>query len=184
MKEYSRKHPEFSLCGLNCVLCPRFQTEGKSKCPGCGGKQFYEKHPTCAVITCSQKHNNVEFCYDCEEFPCKKYDVPIKQDSFISKKYFTDNMNEAKIDILKYLDGLKEKQSILEDLIKNYNDGRMKNYYCLAVNLIPRTELKRIMRKIQNTKTENIEIKEKAKFVKNIFEEEAKLLGIRIELRK
>ena len=184
MKEYSRKYPEFSLCGLNCVLCPRFQTEGVSRSPGCGGKNFKEKHPTCAVITCSLKHNNIEFCYDCEEFPCKKYDVPTMQDSFISKKNFLENMSEAKDNFKLYMKGLKEKQSVLEELLKNYNDGRSKNYYCIAVNLIPLKDLESIMVKIQKIKNENIPIKEKAKKAKNIFEEESEILDIKIKLRK
>ena len=185
VKEYSRKYPEFSLCGLNCSLCPRFQTEGPSKCPGCGGKCFYEKHPTCSVITCSQKHNGVEFCYDCEEFPCIKYDIPMKQDTFISKKNFINDMKVAKNSISKYLDELKAKQNILEDLIKNFNDGRMKSYYCLAVNLIPLSGLKKVIDNIQRTaEKERIEVKEKAKMARDFLEKEAKSLGIIIELRK
>jgi hypothetical protein len=184
VKEYSRKYPEFSLCGLNCILCPRYQTEGSSKCPGCGGKQFYEKHPSCSVITCSQKHNNIEFCFECDEFPCKKFDIPIKQDSFISKKNFMENMNEAKKDITKYVDELKEKEKVLEYLIHNYNDGKMKGYYCLAVNLMSINELKRIIDELHKKEELDLEIKEKAKLAKRIIENNAAVLGIRVELRK
>ncbi|HCP15088.1 MAG TPA: hypothetical protein DIT32_04865, partial [Peptococcaceae bacterium] len=62
MKEYVRAYPLFSLCGLNCGLCPRYHTEGESRCPGCGGPAFHLKHPSCAVITCSRKHGGVEHC--------------------------------------------------------------------------------------------------------------------------
>lgn len=55
MKEYKREYSLFSLCGLNCGLCPHYQTNGISKCPGCGGQDFHLKHPTCAVITCNRK---------------------------------------------------------------------------------------------------------------------------------
>ena len=34
MKDFVREHPLFSLCGLNCALCP-MQLGGH--CPGCGG---------------------------------------------------------------------------------------------------------------------------------------------------
>ena len=36
--EYDREYPLFSACGLNCGLCPRFYTDGESRCPGCGAK--------------------------------------------------------------------------------------------------------------------------------------------------
>jgi len=184
MKEYYRKYPEFSLCGLNCALCSRFHTEGTSKCPGCGGKMFYEKHPTCSVITCSQKHDDIEFCYSCKEFPCRKYDIPMKKDSFISKKNFLIDMEKARQNILEYLDNLKSKQIILENLIKNYNDGRMKSYYCLAVNLLPLSELDNVMAKIQGSENTDVEIKKKARLTKDLLESAAESLDIRIELRK
>lgn len=59
---YKRNFPQLSLCGLNCGLCPRYHCNGISKCPGCGGKDFNLKHPTCSVVTCNQKHDNVEYC--------------------------------------------------------------------------------------------------------------------------
>lgn len=37
MDEYRRSHPEFSLCGLNCSLCPRRWMEGSSRCCLPGG---------------------------------------------------------------------------------------------------------------------------------------------------
>ena len=73
MAPFVRNNPRFSLCGLNCCLCPRFNTDGISKCPGCGGKDFSNQHPTCAVATCNKKHDNVEYCFQCSEYPCKKY---------------------------------------------------------------------------------------------------------------
>ena len=33
-ENYHREHPEFALCGLNCVLCPMHLG---GYCPGCGG---------------------------------------------------------------------------------------------------------------------------------------------------
>ena len=70
--EYKRKYPLFSACGLNCGLNPRFYTKGDSKCPGCGGENFSAKHPPCGVLSCSQR-NLIEYCYLCNEYPCKKY---------------------------------------------------------------------------------------------------------------
>ncbi|NJD54065.1 MAG: hypothetical protein FIB07_14500 [Candidatus Methanoperedens sp.] len=29
------KYPEIGVCGLSCRLCPRYQSEGESRCFGC-----------------------------------------------------------------------------------------------------------------------------------------------------
>lgn len=96
MQEYKREYPLFSLCGLNCGLCPRYQSEGASKCPGCGGRDFHLKHPACAVITCSMKHGDVAYCFLCKEYPCKKYQIPSEKDSFITYQKVTIDMQKAK----------------------------------------------------------------------------------------
>ena len=133
MEEYKRKYPLFSLCGLNCGLCPRYHTEGKSKCPGCGGKEFYEKHPSCSVINCNKKHDNVEFCFQCSAYPCKKYLEVSPKDSFITYQNVINDFEECKrIGIEKCMKRLIKKFDILEFLIKKtINNGRLKNFYCL-----------------------------------------------------
>jgi hypothetical protein len=136
MKEYKRKYPLFSLCGLNCGLCPRYQSEGKSKCPGCGEKDFCSKHPTCPVISCNIKHDNVEFCFQCSSYPCKKYIKRSKNDSFISYQNVKNDFEEcSKIGIENYMNKLNSKIDILDFFLKNYNNGRLKGFYCLTVNL-------------------------------------------------
>ena len=149
LKEYKREYPLFSLCGLNCGLCPHYQTKGESKCPGCGGEDFHLKHPTCAVITCNRKHDNVEYCFQCASFPCEKYSSPSNVDSFISYRNVLADFEKAKKDGLdQYKIELNEKVDTLEFLINNYNDGRRKNFYCIAVNLLKLKDLKDIMTEI------------------------------------
>jgi hypothetical protein len=181
MKQSPRTYPLFSLCGLNCGLCPRFHTEGVSKCPGCGGPDFHLKHPTCAVITCNNKHDNVEFCFQCSSYPCEKYSNPGKVDSFISYRNVISDFKKAKEDIEKYKKELNEKVRILEFLIKNYNDGKRKNFYCIAVNLLKLADLKKIMKQIDK----DVNIKEDmVKRIVDLFEEKAKKGKIALKLRK
>ena len=187
MEIYTRKTPDFSLCGLNCALCPNYylHTNGKFKCPGCGGENFFEKHPSCAVITCGKRHKNIEFCFNCDEYPCKRYLEPSEKDSFITYKNRERNIKLASEDLNKYLNELEKRKNILCELLKNYNDGRMKNYYCVAVNLIPMVELEKIMENIRNMEiNKNIEEKEKTEIVKIIFNKVADKLKIEIKLRK
>jgi hypothetical protein len=55
----------------------------------------------------------------------------------------------------------------------------MKNYYCIAVNLLPIMELEKTMNKIREAE-KNIEEKEKPKMVKDIFTELTNKLKIEI----
>jgi len=73
MEYQTRKYPQFAACGLNCGLCPRYYTVGSSRCPGCAGKGFLEVHPTCGILSCCQR-KGLEYCFECGEFPCMKYD--------------------------------------------------------------------------------------------------------------
>lgn len=84
MESYSRRYTEFSLCGLNCALCPRYHTDGPSRCPGCGGNRFSELHPACPIIRYSRKHGNIEYCQECDSYPCERYRDEAGYDSFIT----------------------------------------------------------------------------------------------------
>jgi hypothetical protein len=185
MKEYKRAYPIFALCGLNCGLCPRYHTDGNSKCPGCGGPDFHLKHPACPVITCNQKHDNVEFCYQCSLYPCGKYKKPNKSDSFITYKNVLIDFTNAKNDLSNYKKKLNEKVKILNLLIERYNDGKRKNYYCIAVNLLSIEDLRIIMKEIKNKIDINeISFKDKISLIINLINEVAKNNGIELILRK
>jgi hypothetical protein len=185
MEQYSRKDASFALCGLNCCLCPRFHTDGPSRCPGCGGPDFSLKHPTCAVVTCSKKHGSIEYCFECGEYPCRKYAVPGMADSFISYKNVIHDLSSARQNIKQYLIDLKKKHRYLLELLANFNDGRSKGFYCLAVNLLPLSELTVIMKKVKALgKALNTAIKEKAKTATALFEATARRLNIELVLRK
>ncbi|PKM93511.1 MAG: hypothetical protein CVU84_15135 [Firmicutes bacterium HGW-Firmicutes-1] len=186
MNEYRREYPFFSLCGLNCGLCPRFQTKGESKCPGCGGKDFHIKHPSCAIITCNKKHSQVEYCFQCASFPCKKYSDSSNVDSFISyRNVITDFEKVSNEGLDKYKIELNQKIEILEFLINNYNDGRRKNFYCIAVNIMQLNDLENIMAEInENISKEEIPIKEKLEQIRLLFEIQASKDNIELKLRK
>lgn len=186
MKEYKREYPLFSLCGLNCGLCTRYQTSGASKCPGCGGQNFHLKHPACAVITCNSKHDNVEFCFQCTSYPCERYSNPSKVDSFISYRSVISDFHKASQEgIDNYIIELNEKTNILEFLISNYNDGRRKTFYCNTVNLLGLTDLHEIMAEInEEIKKQDIDLKDKIGLIIALFEAKARKDNIELKLRK
>ena len=68
MKDFTRSDLLFSLCGLNCGLCP-MHLDGH--CPGCGGG---EGNQSCKIARCSLQHGKPEYCSQCQDFPCEKYE--------------------------------------------------------------------------------------------------------------
>lgn len=186
MEEYKRAAPLFSLCGLNCGLCPRYQTQGDSKCPGCGGTDFHLKHPTCAVITCSKKHGSVEYCFECPSYPCDRYSRIGDADSFISYRSVITDFAKAKTDgVEQYMTELQEKIAILEFLLSTCNDGRRKAFYCNAVNLLTLPDLREIMTEIkEKIASRGIPQKEQIEEIVRLFEARAASLNISLKLRK
>jgi hypothetical protein len=185
MNEYARENSIFSLCGLNCGLCPRYHTEGVSKCPGCGGLNFYEKHPACGIISCSIKHDKVDFCFKCASFPCQKYKAFSEKDSFITYRNVISDLKKASINLDKYLDELKEKMEILEFFLNSFNDGRRKNFYCLATNLLELDDLKQIVNKtIIEINCQTITQKEKIEQIVALFYAKAKERDVVLKLSK
>ena len=84
-------------CGMNCGICYAFLRE-KNKCPGC--RAFNEEEPVsiarCKIRNCGFiKTREVEFCFECESYPCKNLKNLDKRDK---TKY---NMSE--IDNLEHI---------------------------------------------------------------------------------
>lgn len=185
MEYFERQYPLFSLCGLNCGLCPMYHTNGSSKCSGCGGKDFY-KNRSCAVVNCMRRHGALEYCYQCEEFPCKKYEGTDEFDSFIThRNQFKDLEKIKSMGPSAYRAELDEKVAILEELLANYNDGRCKNFFCLAVNLLELDDVKQVMTEIAaETAAGAWTLKEKATTAVRLFQAMADEHGIVLKLNK
>ena len=143
-----KKYPTIGVCGLDCGLCPRYHTVGTSRCPGCGGPDFFNKHPSCSFITCCVKKKNLEVCAECSDFPCSKFksDEEYQQlkesSSYPSSKKIMLNLNYIKehgIEI--FAEQQKRRIKLLETMIENFNDGRSRSFYCKAASLLDLTSL-------------------------------------------
>ena len=155
------RDPLFSACGLNCGLCPRFHTEGSSKCPGCGGEGFSAKHPACGVLSCTAR-KKIMYCYECGDYPCPKY-ANAHYDSFITHQNMRRDFEKAKVlGIDSYQKTLTAKMTILRQLLSDYNDGRQKSFFCLAVNLLELKDVQSVMSQLSNKAEALQTVKEKA----------------------
>lgn len=142
MKGFVRKDPLFSLCGLNCGLCSMHLG---GHCPGCG-----EGSQSCRLARCSLDRGGLEYCYECGEYPCEKYEKIDDFDSFITHKHRKRDMEKAKkLGPEAYGAEQREKIRLLEALLAGYNDGRKKTLYCLAVNLLEADEIKQALQTVE-----------------------------------
>lgn len=180
MKNFSRSYHLFSLYGLNCGLC---SMQIGNYCPGCGGGAGNQP---CAIARCSQQHGGIEYCYLCEEYPCEKYEGIDKFDSFIThRNQLKDFEKVKKIGIDLYKSELAEKIEILKYLLENFNDGRRKSLYYLAVNLLELQDVKSVVEQIKTeTESDNLTLKEKAAIAANIFQTMASKRNIVLKLNK
>ena len=185
-----KKYPVVGACGLNCGLCPRYHTDGTSRCPGCCGPDFWEKHPGCGFITCCVQKNGLEICAQCSDWAgCEKVvrllDSAKYQDSFISYRPLAANFAFVQKNGIEEFVRLEiEKQKFLRHLIDNYNEGRSKSFYCTSCQLIPWDRLKEALTDAETKITEDTTIKEKARVVRAAINNLADSLQVDLKLRK
>jgi len=185
-----KKYPIVGACGLNCGLCPRYYTEGTSRCPGCCGPDFWQKHPSCGFITCCVKRKNLETCAQCTDWAgCEKVarimDSAKYQDSFLSYKPLAANFAFIQKNGIEEFARLEmEKQRFLRYLIDSYDEGRSKNFYCTGCQLIPLDKLKEALADAETRITGATDIKEKARLVRAAIGSMADSLQIDLRLRK
>ncbi len=142
--EFNRTDGLFSLCGLNCGLCP-MQIRGD--CSGCfNGSTCYR---SCPIAPCSVRHGNVDYCFQCSEYPCKRYDGIDRHDSLISHRNQKRDMAKAReIGIDAYLKEQREKKEILTRFLEDYDDGTKEVFFCLAVNMLAVEDLRNVLSKM------------------------------------
>lgn len=180
LKGFERSDLIFSLCGLNCGLCP-MRVDGH--CPGCGGG---EGNQPCKIARCSLGNGNPEYCSLCQKFPCEKYGSIDEFDSFITHRNQKEDLKKRdEIGTEEYQREQEEKMEILEWLLQNYNDGRKKSFFCRAVNLLELQDLKMVKQQIsQDEGMRRMPIKERAVCVKKLLEGRANEKKIVLGLRK
>ncbi len=182
----SKKYPAIGVCGLDCGLCPRYYTAGPSRCPGCAGPDFFNKHPSCSFITCCVKKKNLEVCGECSDFPCSKFksDEEYKQvkesSSYPSYKKAISNLNFIKeYGIEKFIQQQIRRIRLLETMIKDFDDGRSRSFFCKATGLLDlsvlESSLDKATREIRTDKIKPDDVKNRAKILRSILNEVNKL---------
>jgi hypothetical protein len=190
-----KTYPTIGCCGLDCGLCPRFYTIGHSRCPGCAGPNFFNKHPSCSFITCCVKKKNLEVCAECTEFPCSKfkseqeYQQRQGSSSYPPEKKIPHNLNFiTEHGIEKFMEQQRNRIKLLQMMIKNFNDGRSRSLFCKAAALLDlkslTSALDKATRKIKTGKIKQNDVKKKAQILKELIKKTASKEGAELVKKK
>ena len=174
-KQIQKRYPTIACCGIDCGLCPRYYTEGTSRCPGCLGEGFAEKHPACSILTCCVRKNGFETCAECPQFPCEKLANWDAADSFVTHRKSLENLRRIQAGGMEeFLRQQSERMRILEKLIREYDDGRSRSFFCLAAALLEIDDLHDALRQVEAAGDPPPDRKGRAKQVRGILEGKGK----------
>lgn len=181
-----KRFPIIGACGLDCGLCPRYHTDGKSRCTGCAGEGYGGWG--CPIQKCCVREHGLECCGQCPEAEgCPRLEKLLKEaataDSFISYASVPANIRAVRQDgIAETAARLSARTDFLTGLLAEYNDGRSKGFYCLAVQLLPLEELELIVRSQADTLAGGSR-SERAAVLRQAFTGLASRMGLTLKLR-
>ncbi len=160
IENFERTDELFSLCGLNCGLCG-YRLQGN--CNGCFKDSFCAA--VCPMAPCSVKHGNLQYCFECDEYPCKHYDGFDSYDTLVLHRNQRKDMLRAKeIGIDAYRAEQQKKVGLLNRLLDSYDDGARQVFYCTAVNLLSVDDMQVILDKADR-ETADMPISERAEYI-------------------
>ncbi|GAB6285038.1 MAG: hypothetical protein STSR0009_12390 [Methanoregula sp.] len=158
-------YPEIGICGLSCRLCPHYHTEGTSRCGGC--KTESRTYAGCLFITCALKKKGIEFCKDCQESEtCEKWtrhrEIAKKVDSFKCYQKLEDDIAFVrKNGVNEFEKTQKMRAHLIKEMLREFNEGRSKSYYCIAATVMEIRELEEALSEAK-TNSDGLDIKEKS----------------------
>jgi hypothetical protein len=140
------RYPVVGVCGLSCRLCPMYTTDATSRCLGC--KSAERMTVGCPFITCAVKKKGIEFCRDCPENNiCDKWkkhrEAGKTKDSFkCYQRLEEDILILQHRGVVAFEQIQKERERLLKVMLRDFNDGRSKSYYCIAATVLDIEELR------------------------------------------
>jgi len=148
-------------------------------CPGCGGGAGNQ---SCKLARCALERGGVEYCFQCADYPCQRYQDFDQYDSFLTHQRRAADLEAAREDLEACHSRLREKEAILAFLLERCNDGRRKSFYCLAVYLLEPEDLRPLLARLQAEPA--MDGKARAAEAAEALREAAQKRGIELKLRK
>jgi hypothetical protein len=180
-------HPEIGICGLSCRLCPRYHTDGLSRCGGC--KSESRMAAGCPFITCALKRKGIEFCWDCDEGgSCERWAkhraAARERDSFTCYASLEANIASVARDGLEsFVAEQRCRERLLNEMLDRFNEGRSKTYYCIAATVLDSAELQAAIDAASQASGSS-DVRESSKALHTLLDEAAGRRSVTLALRK
>jgi hypothetical protein len=180
-------YPEIGICGLYCRLCPAYHRETASKCEGCKSKSTIIVG--CTFINCAVKKKGIEFCWLCSENKiCEKWrkhrELGKLHDSFVCYQKLESNIFFIQEHgIAEFEKQQKSREQLLGDMLKEFNEGRSKSYYCIAATVLEIGDLEESLAEARK-QASGLKPKEKARILHAILDRVADRKKRYLRLRK
>jgi hypothetical protein len=135
-------------------------------------------------VTCCVIKRGFETCADCPEYPCSRFDKEREgRDSFVTHRKVFDNLNAIRKNGLEaFLDNQSVRIDLLKRLLRDFNDGRSKSYFCLACALLPDSNIPALIDVLPGI-PDNLDAKEKNKLARALIDLLSRQRGIELILR-
>jgi len=143
----------------------------------------------CPFITCAVKKKGIEFCWDCEEADkCKRWkqhrDVGKQHDSFKSYQTLEDDIIFIQKNGVREFENVqKTREQLLKVMMRDFNEGRSKSYYCIAATVFGIEELRNSLTEA-GERSVGLEIKQKSRVLHSILDAVASKNNHVLKLRK
>jgi hypothetical protein len=180
-------YTEIGVCSLSCRLCPSFHTEGSSRCGGC--KSPHRMGAGCPFITCAVKRRDIEFCWQCEQADtCEKWhahrDFGREHDTFVCYQKIEHNISFIQMQgIAAFAQTQQQREGLLREMLRDFNDGRSKRYYCIAATVMEIEDLQQALIRARQ-ESAGLDVKERCKVLHTILDEIADANRYCLHLRK
>ena len=164
-----------------------FHSSSESKCRGC--KSDTRITVGCPFITCAVKKKGIDFCWQCKEnVTCEKWkrhrEASIHGDSFVCYQKLEDNIQYI---LENSVEAFEEKQivreNMLKEMLKEFNEGRSKTFYCIASTVLEPEELRNALHQAQKQSV-GLDLRDKSKILHQILNTIAENKNYCLKLRK
>lgn len=180
----AKRFPTVGACGLDCVLCPRYYTEGRSRCAGCGSN-YSSAAIGCKIYRCCVIEKGFGTCAECDSFPCSRLEGADVADSFVSHRKMVANLRSIKGSGMEaFLKEQEDRRALLGRMLTEYNDGRSKSFFCVAAALLPIEALRSAIEDDGKNIAELEDVKGRAMALRSRLNEAAMRESIDLQLRK
>jgi hypothetical protein len=180
-------YTEIGVCGLSCRLCPAYHRETKSKCGGC--KTEHRMGAACPFHNCAVKKKGIDFCGFCDENnTCVRWmkfrEVGKERDSIVCYQRLEDNINFIQNNGMEEFEKQQiAREKLLRAILTEFNEGRSKTLYCVAVTILEISELESVLKKARAT-SKGLDIRAKSEVMHSLLNEIAASKDYLLKLRR